>query len=169
MMKDAHCSHCGAAFPPDAGWPRTCAACGATSYRNPLPVAVVLVPVDGGLLTVRRAIEPRRGELALPGGYINDGESWQQAGAREVLEETGVAIDPAGIVDFGVRSAPDGTLLVFGEARPLSAPPLHSPNPEVSELVVVRTPRTLAFPLHTEIAAEWFATGGASGARRHRR
>jgi ADP-ribose pyrophosphatase YjhB (NUDIX family) len=156
-MKDAHCSHCGAAFPAGAGWPRACAACGATSYRNPLPVAVVLVPVDGGLLTVRRAIEPRRGELALPGGFINEGESWQQAGAREVLEETGVAIDPAGIVDFRVRSAPDGTLLVFGEARPLSAVPSLARNPEVSELVVVRTPRTLAFPLHTEVAAEWFA------------
>src|SRR6476659_9743246 len=51
------------------------------SWANPLPVSVVLVPVDGGLLLVRRAIPPV-GQLALPGGYINLGESWEEAGAR---------------------------------------------------------------------------------------
>jgi 8-oxo-dGTP pyrophosphatase MutT (NUDIX family) len=155
--KNSHCSYCGAAFPDGAGWPRTCGGCGATSYLNPLPVAVLLVPVDGGLLTVRRAIEPRLGELALPGGYISPGESWQHAGAREVLEETGVTVDPAGVVDFRVLSAPDGTVLIFGEARPLSSVPSLSPNPEVSELVVLGAPAPLAFPLHTQVVNEWFA------------
>lgn len=91
------------------------------SYRNPLPVAVVLVPVDDGLLVVRRSIPPRSGLLALPGGFINHGEGWQEAGAREVEEETGLRIEPATIREFAVRSAPDGTLLVFGMAAPLRA------------------------------------------------
>jgi len=155
--KNSHCSYCGAPFPDGAGWPRTCGPCGATSYLNPLPVAVLLVPVDGGLLTIRRAIEPHIGKLALPGGYIGLGESWQQAGAREVLEETGVSVDPARVVDFRVLSAPDGTVLVFGEAAPLAEVPSLSPNVEVSELFVLRAPEPLAFPLHTQIANEWFA------------
>ena len=155
--KNSHCSYCGAPFAAGAGWPRTCGACGAISYVNPLPVAVLLVPVDGGLLTIRRAIEPHLGKLALPGGYIGVGESWQQAGAREVLEETGVTVDAAGVVDVRVLSAPDGTVLIFGEARPLASVPSLSPNPEVSELVVLRAPEPLAFPLHTQIVNEWFA------------
>jgi ADP-ribose pyrophosphatase YjhB (NUDIX family) len=43
------------------------------------------VHLRGGLLKVRRA---------LPGGYQMLGQTWQEAGAREVLEETGVVIFP---------------------------------------------------------------------------
>src|SRR5262249_27344130 len=117
--RNSHCSFCGQAFAPDAPWPRTCAACSEISYLNPLPVAVTLAPVDGGLLVVRRGIGPGLGKLALPGGYINHGESWQAACAREVREETGLSLNPDRIREFAVRSAPDGTLLVFGLAAPL--------------------------------------------------
>lgn len=155
-----HCSFCGAEFGDVAGWPRTCAACGNTTYRNPLPVAVVLVPVDGGLLLMRRGVAPRVGELALPGGYVNYGESWQAAGAREVAEETSVVIDPATIMDFLVRSAPDSTLLIFGLAAPLLAAelPPFVPSAEASERLIARAPVTLAFPLHTDAMARFFAS-----------
>ena len=81
-----------------AGWPRTCPQCGETTWSNPLPVAVVLLPVaydDGrtGLVVVRRDIEPFRGEIALPGGFIETGESWREAAVRELREETGLAAE----------------------------------------------------------------------------
>src|SRR4051794_36608810 len=104
-QRNAHCGYCGQAFAPAAPWPRTCTQCGQISYLNPIPVAVCLVPVDGGLLTVRRAIEPGRGLLALPGGYINQDETWQAACAREVREETGLILDPLQIRAFAVHSA----------------------------------------------------------------
>lgn len=156
------CSFCGARFPDGLGWPRTCPACGSSTYRNPLPVAVVLVPVESGLLVVRRAVAPHVGKLALPGGYINHGESWQAAGARELLEETGVAIEPATIREFRVRSAPDGTVLIFGVASPLAqaALPPFQPNNEASERAVIAGPVELAFPLHTEVAADFFQHAG---------
>jgi ADP-ribose pyrophosphatase YjhB (NUDIX family) len=155
--RNSHCSYCGARFA-DTPWPRTCASCGTESYVNPAPVAVMLVPADGGLLAVRRAIPPRIGELALPGGFINLGESWQQAAAREVLEETGVVIDPGSIREHRVLSPPDGAfVLIFGVAPPLAAIPELRENAEVSELVILREPAPLAFPLHTEVVAAWFA------------
>lgn len=158
--RNSHCSYCGARFA-DAPWPRTCGSCGTESYVNPAPVAVMLVPTDGGLLAVRRAIPPRIGELALPGGFINLGETWQQAAAREVFEETGVILDPATIRDHRVLSPPDGAfLLVFGIAPPLAAVPTLSPNAEVSELAILRGPTPLAFPLHTEVVAAYFRDGG---------
>lgn len=159
----SHCTYCGSPFPEAAGWPRTCETCGRTTFRNPLPVCVVLVPVAGnpgeqGVLAVRRGIQPRMGWLALPGGYINWGETWQEAGAREVLEETGVQIDPAEITELRVRSAPDGTLIIFGIAFPinLAALPPFTPNPEASERVVLTEPVEMAFPLHEEIIRAYF-------------
>ena len=56
--RNSHCSYCGHPFSPHQPWPRTCANCGEISFQNPAPVAVVLVPIDGGLLAVRRGIEP---------------------------------------------------------------------------------------------------------------
>ena len=160
MPAHSFCSFCGARFPEGAGWPRRCPACNTTTYRNPLPVAVVLVPVeDGGLLLIRRAIEPRTGKLALPGGYVNDGETWQEAAAREVREETGITVAAESIREFQVRSAPDGTVLLFGISDPIerSAIVTYQPTEETSDCLVIDTPSPdMAFPLHAEAVRAYF-------------
>jgi ADP-ribose pyrophosphatase YjhB (NUDIX family) len=161
----SHCSHCGHRFAESAGWPRTCAACALVSYRNPLPVAVLAVPVDdAGVLMVRR-VHPPAG-LALPSGYIEHGERWQDAAARELKEETGVRVDPAGIRELKVRSGDDGTLLVFATAPaiPRAALAAFVPSAEVSELVIVESPRAdVVFPLDAEVIASLQPFSGDAG------
>ncbi len=160
MQPHTFCSFCGVRFPEGMGWPRTCLACGNTTYRNPLPVAVVLVPVvDGGLLLIRRAIEPQVGKLALPGGFVNHGETWQEAAAREVREETGISVAAESIRELGVRSAPDGTILLFGLSAAVerSAVAAFRLTAETSECLVVDAPvPDMAFPLHAEAVAAYF-------------
>ena len=164
MSKHAHCGYCGNRFVAEQTWPRLCAGCGQTSYVNPTPVAVCLLPVGDGLLCVRRAIPPGVGQLALPGGYIDRSESWQQAAARELFEETGLRIDPAEVEHFRTLSSDrgDGVLLVFGRAKPRGPEVLagFAPTRETSELVVVRGATELAFPLHTRVVAEFFGAAG---------
>lgn len=139
------------------------------TYRNPLPVSVVLLPVDDGLLVVRRDIEPGRGQLALPGGFIEIPESWQEAGARELLEETGIRIDPDTLTLFDVHSAPDGTLLIFGLApRHEGALPSFKPGDESGERLVIRRAEPLAFSLHTRVVRDYFR-GKRQPARADRR
>ena len=163
--RHAYCSYCGYPFAADAPWPRSCTHCHNVTYRNPLPVSVIVQPVDDGLLVARRAIEPAKGKLALPGGFVELPETWQEAAARELWEETGVSVNPAAVEVVNVFSAPDGTLLIFGLAPPLTAadlPPFR-PGGESSDRVILRKPAELAFPYHTKVVAAYFAAHRRAG------
>ena len=157
-QKHSHCSYCGAPFPADAAWPRTCGACEMVSYLSPTPVAVLLLPVDTGVLVIRRGIAPHIGELALPGGFIDHEEEWRTAAARELFEETGIRVDASGIRERRVISAPGGILLIFGEAARVRSEdlPEFAPNHEVLERLVIHEPVPLAFELHAQLVAEFF-------------
>jgi ADP-ribose pyrophosphatase YjhB (NUDIX family) len=158
-VRHAHCSWCGAAFATGQPWPRHCATCEQTSYLNPTPVAVAVQPVGDGLLVVRRGIPPAVGRLALPGGFIDMGESWQAAAVRELREETGILADPDEVRLFDTLSAPDGTLLVFG-LLPAITPaevPASAANDETMGWLVLDGPTGLGFDLHTRVADRYFA------------
>jgi ADP-ribose pyrophosphatase YjhB (NUDIX family) len=166
----AHCTFCGARFTPNQPWPRRCAACGETSFRNPTPVAVAVQPVGLGLLVVRRGIPPARDRLALPGGYIEVGETWQQATVRELREEVGLRADPAAVRLFDTLSAPDGTLLIFGLLpSPAGDLPESTPNAESTGWRVITEPTELGFDLHTRVANAYFASLAAGRVSRRRR
>ncbi|MEO3975103.1 NUDIX domain-containing protein [Streptomyces sp. CAU 1734] len=162
MPKDSYCGNCGAPYGPVSDWPRTCLTCGNTAYRNPLPVAVALQPATDengtGLVVITRSIEPERGGTALPGGFIDFGEEWQQAVVRELREETGIGARAADVRLADALSAPGGHLLLFGllPCRPAAELPDPAPTDETSGRRLLRTPARLAFPLHTTAVRRWF-------------
>lgn len=129
-----------------------------------MPVAVVLLPVsyaDGrtGLVVVRRGIEPFRGEIALPGGFIETGESWREAAVRELQEETYLLAEADEVQLFDVHSSFKGrSLLIFGLLPPRDAVtlPESTPTEESMEWLVLTEPTPLAFPTHTEAMAAYF-------------
>lgn len=156
--KDAHCSFCGKRFPVAEAWPRKCRACGSKTYRNPIPVVVILLPIADGLLVIRRNTEPQKGTLTLPGGYIDYGETWQEGGKRELLEETGIGIADSELKLYDVSNGLDGTLVVFGlaEQRPLSClQPFTSK--ETQEVTIIVGPTALGFAMHSLVVARYFA------------
>ena len=168
-MQHDHCSYCGTRYTEGVGWPRMCAGCGETTWSNPLPVAVVLLPVeyrDGrtGLVVVRRGIEPFRGEIALPGGFIETGESWREAAVRELREETYLEAESDEVELFNVYSSFNGhSLLIFGllPRRAAEDLPASTPTEESMEWLVLTEPAPLAFPTHTDAMAAFFAARSA--------
>ncbi|MDD4363132.1 MAG: NUDIX hydrolase [Atribacterota bacterium] len=68
-----------------------CTFCDTIYYDNPISsVAVVVRNEHGQLLLVKRKNEPKKGFWALPGGFIDNGESAIEAALREMKEETGL-------------------------------------------------------------------------------
>lgn len=174
-IRDTYCSYCGTKYPEPLTYPRTCPSCKTMVWANPIPVAVMIVPViDGartGVLVIRRAIPPQIGKLALVGGFVEEHETWQHGGAREVREESNVAIDAAGIEPFWFASSDPrpNRVLLFGTAPAIRIEdlPPFAPDHETSERGVVFGPDGLdeafAFPTHIEAARRWFARAGTTG------
>ena len=127
-------------------------------YDNTPTVVVVLVPVRGGLLMIRRALPGEgQGKLALPGGYQMLGQTWQEAGAAEVLEETGVAIDPASLRVLTVETTPNRLQnLLFCRSAPVQHEGAFVHDAEVSEVLVIHEAVETAFPLHTRMVRDFF-------------
>jgi ADP-ribose pyrophosphatase YjhB (NUDIX family) len=86
------CSHCGQPVslrvPEGDHLPRhVCTACDTVHYQNPKIVAGCVPEHDGRILLCRRAIEPRRGYWTIPAGFMENGETTQEAARRESIEE----------------------------------------------------------------------------------
>lgn len=161
-IRNSHCSFCGGKFA-STEWPRKCLDCSNETFLNPIPVVVGILPVrinnKTGYLVQQRNINPKKGEWALTSGYMNDGETWQEALAREVLEETGLETLPEeySLSEIG-HSTTKSQLLIFGYRRKFitsMAEIPFKPNHEVSDLKVVFEMTDLAFESHTKVLAGW--------------
>lgn len=71
-------------------------------YRNPAPTVDVVIETPAGLVLVRRARPPLG--WALPGGFVDEGETVEETAAREAREETGLDVEL--IEQFAVYSDP---------------------------------------------------------------
>lgn len=69
-----------------------CPRCGEKikSYRNPFPTVDIIIEVDGGIVLIERRNEPLG--WALPGGFVDYGETLENAAIREAREETSLSI-----------------------------------------------------------------------------
>lgn len=162
FIKDTYCSWCGVQFTEQVIWPRKCFRCGNDSYKNPIPIIVSLIRVDvdgkSGVLIQKRNIEPKKGEWALPGGYIEHGETWQKAAARENFEEMNLMSWDTEYFLWDIQTALfSGNMLIFcGWDRRISSKDFITnfiPNSEVTELgIYYGSNYELAFPLHKELS-----------------
>ncbi|WP_028583587.1 NUDIX domain-containing protein [Desulfogranum mediterraneum] len=69
-----------------------CPQCGTTvkTFRNPIPTVDIIIEIQGGIILIERKNPPHG--WALPGGFVDYGESFAEAALREAREETGLEV-----------------------------------------------------------------------------
>ncbi len=76
----------------------SCPRCGEKikSYRNPFPTVDIVIEIGGGIVLIERRNEPFG--WALPGGFVDYGETLEEAAVREAAEETSLAVSKLRLV-----------------------------------------------------------------------
>jgi mutator protein MutT len=89
-----YCPKCGSAqFEKEGERSLKCGGCGFHYYVNSAAaVAAVVVNETGKLMLVTRGVDPNYGKLDLPGGFIDPGETAENAVRRELAEELGLKV-----------------------------------------------------------------------------
>jgi len=108
------CPRCAA--PAEVDYPRSlaCPSCGYRAFYNPKPVAAAVVRDGAGrLLLLRRGFDPGRGLWTFPGGFVDLGESVEEAAVRETREELGIDIELGGVIGVYSRADDRVALVVF--------------------------------------------------------
>ena len=122
-LEDARfCPRCGR--PAEVRFPRSlsCPHCGYGAYYNPKPVACAIpAEPDGRVWLLRRAFAPGEGLWTFPGGFVDLGESVEDAARRETLEELEIDVELGGLVGVYSRGDDRVVLVVYG-ARALGVP-----------------------------------------------
>lgn len=113
-----YCPICGTSLVPTNDGEKLipyCAECLRFYYRNPVPAACCFVRQGDALLFVQRSIEPARGLWTLPGGFVELGESSEEAAVRELYEETGLVGSRPRLIGANTQQSKHaGAVLVLG-------------------------------------------------------
>ena len=159
------CPLCGgalgrAAVPPDQREQAVCNACGFVFYVNPKVVAGTIPEQDGRVLLTRRSINPGRGLWTFPGGFVDFGESVEDAAVRETFEETGLKVDLAGL--HNVYSYPGAPVIIVYRAKVIGGTLTTCEENDCLGWVAPDAIEwdTLAFPSTREALREWVAARG---------
>ena len=138
---------------------QACENCGYVHYVNPVPAVGILIEMDGGLVLIRRANPPHRGEWTLPSGFIEADESAEEAAIREAGEETGLRVEILEL--FGVNSFPEGPpisgIMIFFRARPTGGDLRGGDDATEAKVFQPHEMPVMPFRTHREAGAQWLS------------
>ncbi len=139
--------------PIDGGHHR-CTECSRIIYSDPKVAVAAIIPIDDGIVLLKRAIEPQLGKWSFPSGYVDRGERLERALEREVFEECGLQVEVSRLI--GVFSEEGQTVvLVVYEANRVSGELVAGDETSDARVFPISTMPDLAFEHDDRIVSEW--------------
>ena len=134
-----------------------CPACGAKvkEYRNPFPTVDVIIELPEGIVLIERKNEPFG--WAIPGGFVDYGESLESAALRESLEET--ALEVTDLLLLGCYSDPardkrSHNISTVYVAKASGTPKAVDDAAELAVFPIDKLPQPLCFD-HAQILSDY--------------
>lgn len=135
-----------------------CPDCGQVveKYRNPFPTVDIIIEIEGGIVLIKRKNPPHG--WAIPGGFVDYGESLEEAASREAREETSLNVEL--VSQLGAYSDPgrdprQHTISVVFLARASGEPTASDDALETAVFDRNSLPEQLAFD-HKKILQDYF-------------
>jgi ADP-ribose pyrophosphatase YjhB (NUDIX family) len=126
-------------------------------HRNPIPTVDIIIEIEGQIILIKRKNPPHG--WAIPGGYVDYGESAEAAAWREAKEETG--LDIVNLRQFHTYSKPDRdprhhTISVVFVAQARGEPNARDDAADIGMFREDTLPEKLAFD-HHQILHDYFS------------
>ena len=142
---------------PIGGGHHRCSQCERVIYSDPKVAVAAIVPLDGGIVLLKRAIEPQLGKWSFPSGYVDRGEKLERAVEREVYEECGLQVRADSLV--GVYSeVGQAVVLVVYAATVVGGALIAGDETSEARVFNVDAMPPLAFEHDDRIVRDWLAT-----------
>lgn len=158
-----YCPKCGTVFATggfeETMYP-TCTACGFIFWRGPSLASGCMVVEDGRLLLARRGIEPHHGSWYVPSGFVDYGETPEDAAVRELLEETELTVRITRL--YAVYAWHDdprkhGVMLFYLAERVTGEAKAGDDAMEVGWFAPDEIPENITFAVHRQAVRRWQA------------
>jgi ADP-ribose pyrophosphatase YjhB (NUDIX family) len=152
------CPRCGNAAEVDYPRSISCPHCGYGAYYNPKPVAgAIPVTARGEVVLLRRGFDPGKGLWTFPGGFVDLGETVEEAARREAREEIEADVELQDLV--GVYSKPDERVVLIVFAATIEDQPHTTPEaPQIQAFAPDEIPwQELAFWSTTNALRDFLA------------
>jgi len=137
-----------------------CEKCDIVFYKNPIPsVAIVAINDKNEILLTKRAVEPGIGYWCLPGGFIESGETSEEAVKRELKEETNLECsDMKLLMADSVINGFWGDILILGYSAKLTSDELIAgDDAEEAKFFSFSEKPDLVFPVHENIFKKYLS------------
>jgi len=145
-----------------------CSDCHFVFYLDPKIAAATVVPYRGGIVMVKRSVEPGFGLWVIPGGFVDRGETPEEAAVRETYEEANLHVKVVGLLGVYSYAGPSVVVMSYLAEHVGGILKASDESSDARAFPYARFPwKRIAFHSTVQTLRDWHASGQAGLSQGH--